>query len=71
MKFTHVLRLALIGLMVLSLGAVSASAGDAPKKLKVAGVFVSPIENAWTASWIDSFERVKAAKPHGLELELD
>jgi basic membrane protein A and related proteins len=71
MKLSNVLRVLLVGLMILSVGAFSASAGDVPKKLKVAAVFVSPIENAWTASWVSSFERVKAAKPDGLELELD
>jgi len=71
MKRSSVLHVLLVGLMLLSVAAFSASAGDVPKKLKVAAVFVSPIENAWTASWVDSFERVKAAKPHGLELDLD
>jgi basic membrane protein A len=71
MKLFGVLRVLLAGLMLLSVTVFSAAAGDVPKKLKVAAVFVSPIENAWTASWIDSFERVKAAKPDGLELELD
>ena len=62
--------LGLITLILFGTG-LAAAAGEVPGKLKVAGVFVSPIENAWTASWVDSFERVKAAKPHGLELALD
>ena len=71
MKRSGVFYFMLVGLMLVSVAAFSASAGEVPKKLKVAAVFVSPVENAWTASWIDSFERVKAAKPHGLELTLD
>jgi basic membrane lipoprotein Med (substrate-binding protein (PBP1-ABC) superfamily) len=71
MKRFCVFHVLLVGLMILSVAAFSVSAGDVPKKLKIAAVFVSPIENAWTASWIDSFERVKASKPEGLELDLD
>ena len=46
MKLFSVLRVLLAGLMLLSVAAFSAAAGDVPKKLKVAAVFVSPVENA-------------------------
>ncbi|MGI9416968.1 MAG: BMP family lipoprotein [Geminicoccaceae bacterium] len=53
------------------LTAASTWADDVPKSLKFAAAFPAGIENAWVRSWVDAFERVQAAAPHGLELELD
>ncbi|MGI9492510.1 MAG: BMP family lipoprotein [Geminicoccaceae bacterium] len=53
------------------LTAVSIRADEVPKTLKIAAAFPAGIENAWVRSWVDAFERVQAAAPHGLELELD
>ena len=46
-------------------------AGQLPKTLKVAAIFGAGVENAWTRAWIESFERVKAEKPFGVEMKLD
>ncbi len=53
----------------MGLSAVAAQAQEATT-LKFAAAFPAGVENAWVKAWVDAFERVKAEKPHGLELEL-
>ena len=50
---------------------VPATAGQVPKTFKMAAMFASGIENAWARALVDSFEALKAEKPHGLEMSLD
>jgi len=61
----------LLVIIVAVLVAGSAFAGELPKTLKFAAIFGAGVENAWTRSWIESFERVKAEKPFGVEMTLD
>src|SRR5690606_23531914 len=53
----------------LTLAAAAAPAQEATT-LKFAAAFPAGVENAWVKAWVDAFDRVKAEKPHGLELEL-
>ncbi len=69
LKFKSTLS-ALTAVTALSLSAVSAGAEELPKTLKIAAAFPAGVENAWVKSWVDSFNRVKASEPHGLQLEL-
>lgn len=46
-------------------------AGQIPKTLKVAAIFGAGVENAWTRAFIESFDRVKAEKPYGVEMKMD
>ena len=41
---------------------------DAPTELRVAGVLTTGLDNAWDATFIESFKRVQAESPHGLEI---
>ncbi|MBN8629306.1 MAG: BMP family protein [Rhodobacterales bacterium] len=54
---------------VIGFSAMAAQAQD-EKTLKFAAVFPTGLENAWVKAWIDSFNAVKAEKPHGIELDL-
>lgn len=53
----------------LALGAATASAQA--EELKFAAAFPAGVENAWVRAWLDGFEKVKADKPHGLDLSVD
>jgi basic membrane protein A len=44
---------------------------DAPTELRVAAIFESPLEDGWNSSFVQSWDRVIAEKPHGLEISLD
>lgn len=66
MKLKNLIKPLVVGAMIAGAAATMASA----EKLRIGAAFPSGVENAWTASFIQSFETVKAAKPHGLELEL-
>ena len=46
------------------------AAAETPTKVRFAAILSAGVENAWDRSWVKSFERVKAAKPHGLEMTL-
>src|SRR5687768_16240750 len=55
--------------------AAIAFAGQAPAqeptKLKIAGILSAGKEAPWETSFIDSMNRVIAAKPHGLDIEVN
>ena len=51
-------------------GLTTFSVDVSAKTLKFGAVLPSGVENAWTAALIESFEKVKASKPHGLDMEL-
>lgn len=48
----------------------TALSANEPTTLKIAAAFPAGVENAWVKAWVDAFNRVKAEKPYGLELEL-
>ena len=56
-----------VSLGIASMLASSALAGG-PKTLNIAIVLSAGIENAWDGTLIKSLERVKAEKPHGLDI---
>lgn len=70
-KLKFFLITALVIGMATSGMATGALAGEIPKTLKVAAIFGAGVENAWTRAWIQSFDRVKAQKPFGVEMSLD
>lgn len=39
-----------------------------PKTLKIGIIFISPVEEPWNTSLLQSLERVQKEKPHGLEI---
>jgi basic membrane lipoprotein Med (substrate-binding protein (PBP1-ABC) superfamily) len=53
--------------LVLAGGAAAAE----PKSVRVAGVLSDGIESAWDRAFVESFHRVQAAHPHGLEIGFD
>lgn len=58
------------GLSALILMAAAAHA-DNPTKVKIAGVLSAGKEAPWETSFINSMNRVIAARPHGLDVEVD
>jgi len=49
----------------------AAASAESPTKVKIAGIFPAGVENAWTASVIQAVDRLKKAKPHGVEIQFD
>jgi basic membrane protein A and related proteins len=47
------------------------STAKQPTELRIGAVFGATIDEAWYKAFVQSFERVKAEKPHGLTLSLD
>lgn len=43
----------------------------APSQLNIAAIFISPVEEPWNTSWLQTIERLKAEQPHGLTINLD
>ena len=50
---------------------VEEPAADVPTELKLAIITCCGIESMWDASFFESLERVKAEKPHGLNITWD
>ena len=44
---------------------------ESPTTLKIAGILSAGKESPWETSLVNSMERVIAAKPHGLEIEVN
>jgi basic membrane lipoprotein Med (substrate-binding protein (PBP1-ABC) superfamily) len=42
-----------------------------PTELHIAAIFASTMEEPYSVSWMESFKRVQAEKPHGLNITLD
>jgi len=59
------------GFAVLALLATSAAVAQAPTEVRFAVVYASPIESPWNTAFIQSMERIKAAKPRGLTVSFD
>ncbi len=55
---------------VLSLG-LSAAHAEEPEKLRIAGILSAGLEAPWETSFALSMERVIAAQPHGLDIEIN
>ena len=63
-----VLAASAIGATFLAMGLAHA---EDPTKLKIAGILSAGKEAPWEASFVSSMDRVIAAKPHGLEIEVN
>lgn len=44
---------------------------EEPTELNIAAIFISPVEEPWNTSWLQTIDRLKAEKPHGLTINLD
>ena len=49
----------------------TADAGGEITELNAAAIFVAGFESSWDLSWYESYKRVAAEKPYGLEITLD
>lgn len=61
----------LIGVLVGFCCFKTAEAAQDPKNLNIGIITITVLEEPWNTMFIQSLERVKAEKPHGLELEWD
>src|SRR5262245_46026501 len=74
MSMNALRRLAIAGLGALALLvglAIHPARAENPTKLRIAAVLSAGKESPWEKSLIDSFNRVIAAKPHGLAISVD
>ncbi len=60
----------MLGIMMGLLGLAVAAQADQPKKLKVALITNTTVEEPWNTAAIQAFDRVIALKPHGLDMAL-
>lgn len=51
--------------------ATEAPAVTTPTEVNIAGITITPLEEPWNTSWIQTMDRLKAEKPHGLTINLD
>ena len=68
---TGKLTAALFGGLTALLAMTAAAHADNPTKLRIAGVLSAGKEAPWETSFINSMDRVIAAKPHGLDIQID
>lgn len=63
-------RLAMLAafLIAVFVGSVEKSEAAGPEKLNIAIILSAGIDNAWDGTLIEALERIKAAKPHGLDI---
>lgn len=61
----------LFGACAAILAMTAAALADNPTKLKIAGILSAGKESPWETSFVNSMNRVIAAKPHGLDVEVD
>ena len=63
-------RLALLAALVVAAFVASADRSEAadPDKLNIAVILSAGIDNGWDGTLIEALERVKATKPHGLDI---
>jgi basic membrane protein A and related proteins len=61
---------AVAGLIFAAVSLASAGLAENPTKLRIAGILSAGKEAPWEASFVSSMERVTAAKPHGLDIEV-
>lgn len=60
----------MLGIMLGLAGLMTVARADQPKKLKVALITNTTVEEPWNTAAIQAFDRVMALKPHGLDMEL-
>ena len=68
---TSKLTATLFGGIAAILATMATAHADNPTKLKIAGVLSAGKEAPWETSFINSMNRVIAAKPHGLDVQID
>lgn len=61
---------ALLGALLIAFAMASAAVADDPAKLKIAGILSAGKESPWETSFVASMDRIIAAKPHGLDIEV-
>jgi basic membrane protein A and related proteins len=49
----------------------AASTAKTPTTLNVAAIFETTVDQPWVTSWLQTMDRLKAAKPHGLTITVD
>ena len=62
---------ALAGIVLATAAMLSTAAAENPTKLKIAGILSAGKEAPWETSFVSSMDRVIAAKPHGLDIEVN
>ena len=65
MKINYLLKYLMAALFAASITVSGVNA----ETLRIGGVLPTGVENAWSGTYVESLQRVKAAKPHGLEIE--
>jgi basic membrane lipoprotein Med (substrate-binding protein (PBP1-ABC) superfamily) len=67
-----IIRFSLAAGLALGLGLCAGIAwADDPKVVHIAGVLYDGVESAWEKSFVDSFARVTAQHPHGLQIAFE
>ncbi|MGE3875908.1 MAG: hypothetical protein AB7F74_23385, partial [Parvibaculaceae bacterium] len=61
----------LAGVLLAVVATASAAVAENPTKLKIAGILSAGKEAPWETSFVSSMDRVIAAKPHGLDIEVN
>jgi basic membrane protein A and related proteins len=72
-RFWFILSALFITAMVLSAcggAAEEVVETEVPTQLRIAAVTITPIEEPWNTSWLQTMERLQASKPHDLEITL-
>src|SRR5262245_53413748 len=62
---------ALTGIALAASAMMSTAWAEPPTKLKIAGILSAGKEAPWETSFVSSMDRIIAAKPHGLEIEVN
>ncbi len=62
---------ALTGVALAASAMMSTAWAEPPTKLKIAGILSAGKEAPWETSFVSSMDRIIAAKPHGLEIEVN
>ena len=61
----------LAGVMLAMAAMISTGLAENPTKLKIAGILSAGKEAPWETSFVTSMDRIIAAKPHGLDIEVN
>ena len=66
-----VVLVTLLGSLLTAAPAAAQPVAENPTELNIAAIFISPVEEPWNTSWLQTIDRLKAEKPHGLTINLD
>jgi basic membrane protein A and related proteins len=80
-----IVLLTMVGMLLVACGATPEStqapqptqaqtqptAAQAPTELNIAGITITAIEEPWNTAWLQTMNRIQAAKPHGLTINLE